>query len=288
MATKIDWVKNPDGTKGETWNPVTGCTKVSSGCKFCYAHRLFPRVYGRHVATIVDSDNGTIEQRPREFTDIGLHDDRLEKPLRWRKPRRVFVCSMGDLFHEAVPTEFILRVFEVMEQASQHTFQILTKRPRRMVEVLGGSSGAGLSAPPLPNVWLGVSVEDQPTADERIPLLLETPAALRFVSYEPALEHVDFYGETPEGVHDWLTGDVYSGSGNLAPEDRSKIDWVIAGCESGPKARPAQPYWFKGARDQCLAEGVPFFLKQMEIDGKLVKMPELDGEIWDQMPKGAG
>jgi protein gp37 len=211
--TKIEWCRGEDGAEGKTWNPVTWCTKVSAGCKNCYAEGVANRFWG-----------------DRKFTDVRTHADRLDEPLRWRKPRRVFVNSMSDLFHEYVPDEFIDRVFAVMSLAPQHTFQVLTKRPRRMREyvrsrtaeqcllaadegrargvmaeeprlsffarALLGSINGGVSKRdwPLPNVWLGVSCEDQKSADERIPLLLRTPAAVRFLSCEPLIGPVDLAG----------------------------------------------------------------------------------------------
>lgn len=180
-ATKIQWTD-------ETWNPVTGCTKVSQGCKHCYAERVFPRAYAK---------------TGRCFTDVRTHPERLDQPLRWKKPRRVFVNSMSDLFHEDVPDEFIDKVWEIMANAPDHTFQILTKRPARMLAWTGGVDAGKwpmwLLPWPLPNVWLGVSVEDQATADERIPPLLRTAAAVRFISLEPCLGPVD--------LSKWLVGE---------------------------------------------------------------------------------
>lgn len=206
-ATKIQWTD-------ATWNPVTGCSKVSAGCANCYAERLAPRVFaGQRVSALGPS--GVPEgHRQRRFTDVRCHPDRLDQPLRWRKPRRVFVNSMSDLFHEDVPDEFIDRVFAVMALSSRHTFQVLTKRPERMrryfvdrasrhiwataaSEFAGEVSGFGChqdvcqGSYPLPNIWLGVSCENQKTADERIPILLDTPAAVRFVSAEPLLGSID-------------------------------------------------------------------------------------------------
>jgi protein gp37 len=171
-----------------TWSPVTGCTKVSEGCRHCYAETMAKRFWG-----------------DRHFGDVQCHPDRLEQPLRWRKPRRVFVNSMSDLFHPAVPDDFIDRVFAVMALCPQHTFQVLTKRPERMRAWFDGGEHLRMTrcfrnfqhytkpvGPwPLPNVWLGVSVEDQATADERIPVLLDTPSALCFVSAEPLLGEID-------------------------------------------------------------------------------------------------
>ena len=218
-----------------TWNPVTGCTKVSQGCKNCYAERVFPRAYGVHVK----------DATPRKFTEVRCHPDRLDQPLRWRRARRIFVNSMSDLFHEDVPDQFIRDVFERMCRASHHHFQVLTKRPERMRQCRAGVAV-------LPNVWLGVSVEDQKTLMERLPHLMATPAAVRFVSYEPALGPVNF---AP-----WLKP-VSCVSPDPHGRDQ-RIDWIIAGGESGPRARPSHPDWFRAVRDQCQAAGVPFFFKQ--------------------------
>lgn len=247
MSTKIEWTD-------EVWNPVTGCDKVSQGCKNCYAERIAERFWGE-----------------RKFTDVQCHPERLDIPLHWRKPRRVFVNSMSDLFHEDVPEEFVDQVFAVMALSAQHTFQCLTKRPERMLEyvnamvdddlnrisdqacALSNSPCAVVDDWPLPNVWLGVSVEDQITADERIPLLLQTPAAVHFVSYEPALGPVDFASDSLKGIHD---------NSGLRRYAIDCIDWVICGGESGPGARPMRPECARSVRDQCVAADVPFFFKQ--------------------------
>jgi protein gp37 len=263
--TKIEWTD-------ETWNPVTGCTKVSQGCKNCYAERTATRLAGRVG----------YPPAPHQF-DVTLHHDRLNIPLRWRKPRRIFVNSMSDLFHPNVPCGFIDAVLEVIAACPQHTFQVLTKRPELIEEKLyrfckenpARELGGGDY---LPNLQIGVSVENQETANERIPWLLKTLAAVRFVSYEPALGPVDFFK---------ANGNV-SGV-NAAPKfswiANTGIDWVIAGCESGLGARPAQDDWFRSVRDQCLSANVPFFLKQMQgFNGAIVKMPELDGQVWAQYP----
>lgn len=230
--SKIQWTD-------ATWNPVTGCTKVSQGCKHCYAERVFPRAYGKE----------------RQFTDVRTHPDRLDQPLRWKRPRRVFVNSMSDLFHEHVPVDFVLRVWLTMMHAGRHTFQILTKRPARMRSILTSASFSSIK--PMPHIWLGVSVEDQATADERIPLLLQTPAAVRFVSYEPALGPVDFSG--PLSVELGRDGKLrYNPRHELSP----LLDWIIVGGESGPKARPFDTQWARDTIAQCKAAGVPCFVKQ--------------------------
>ena len=234
--TSIEWTD-------ATWNPVTGCTKVSAGCKHCYAERDWARL----------SANKATRYYGRAFTDVQCHYDVLELPFSWSKPRRVFVNSMSDLFHPDVPNNFIRAVFSVMATESHHTFQVLTKRADRMCELMnmwadddvfmhhGGMAPA--------NVWLGVSVEDQATADERIPLLLKTPAALRWVSAEPLLGPVDL-----RPYLDW--------SFALADKSRPDLDWVVAGGESGPKARPMHPDWVRILRGHCFLFNVPFLFKQ--------------------------
>jgi len=240
VSTAIEWTD-------ETWNPVTGCTKVSPGCDHCYAERITNRFGG-----------------PGAFDTVVLHPERLGKPLRWRKSRMVFVNSMSDLFHDDVPDEFIGRVWQVMGAASMHTFQVLTKRPGRMASLLNERILTHIPVLPnwpLPNVWLGTSVEDQKWADIRIPKLLDAPAAVRFLSCEPLLGPVDLR--------------IYPGSW---------VDWVIVGGESGPGARPMHPDWARSLRDQCVAAEVPFFFKQW--GGRIPKAGgrELDGRTWDAMP----
>ncbi len=218
--TKIEWAE-------KSWNPVTGCTKISEGCKNCYAERMSKRLAGRC---------GYPADNPFKVT---LHPERLDEPLRWKKPSRIFVCSMGDLFHEDVEPSFIQDVFWKMEECSQHIFMVLTKRPERMRKLLHVFYKGSQRILPK-HIWLGVTAENQEQADKRIPILLQIPAAVRFISYEPALGPVDF----------GLVG---------GPGDP---DWIIAGGESGPHARPAHPDWFRSAREQCQAAGVPFMFKQ--------------------------
>lgn len=234
--TSIEWAD-------EVWNPVTGCTKVSEGCRHCYAERIAGRFWGE-----------------RKFTEVQVHYHRLDDPLRWKKPRRVFVNSMSDLFHESVETLFIAEVFSMMQRCPQHTFMILTKRPKRMAELLvrwdHGRSLDHWPVWPLPNVWLGVSVENQKAADERIPLLLQTPAAVRFVSCEPLIGPVLLREE-------WLpllANTEYYATNPVSLQN--KLDWVIVGGESGPGARPMHPDWVRGLRDACKLASVPFFFKQ--------------------------
>lgn len=282
--TEIEWCKRP-GTKPETWNPTTGCNKVSQGCKNCYAevmHKrlqvMYPKKYGKPFL------EGVVE-----------HDDALMIPMKWNTPRTVFVNSMSDLFHDDVSYAFIFNVFVVMAMNPQHTFQVLTKRPGRMATIINSINGNTVHACadanlmrtvaaqlkkfvwPLPNVWLGTSCEDQQTANERIPLLLQVPAAVRFLSCEPLLGKIDFKEvnfKTVEHVDKWgippLTG----------------IDWVIAGGESGHGARPMHPDWVRSLRDQCQAADVSFFFKQWGVwYPEFVEMSEWD-EGTGLMPGG--
>jgi len=267
-----------------TWNPVSGCTRVSAGCDHCYAvaqshmrgANPMPAMQRKYAGLTVLNRSGD-----RHFNGTVRTDDAsLKAPFKWAKGRRVFVNSMSDLFHRDVPFEFIDKVFAVMALCPQHTFQILTKRPERMAEYLNSKSrdlgqgphldtGFAIDAAmhkmadgpysfdecdpkywPLPNVWLGTSVENQAAADERIVHLLKSPAAVRFLSGEPLLGAVDL--------------DVYlfGESGPGSPRDGHSISWVIVGGESGPGARPMHPDWARFIRDQCVAAGVPFFFKQ--------------------------
>ena len=273
MSTKIEWTD-------ATWNPVTGCTKVSQGCKNCYAERIWPKVEAaERKRTIFEWEKAP----KRAFTDVRIHMDRLTAPLHWAKGKRIFVDSMSDLFHEAIPFEFIADVFAVMSCTTRHQYQVLTKRPQRMLEFFawlkegpldtwgdpdrvdplrvwpqwtpssGNRGGYDNCGPtwPCENVWLGVSAEDQATADERIRLLQKTPAAVRFLSCEPLLGPMD--------IARYLIAKNIGGPGEATTYG---IDWVIAGGESGPKARPSHPDWFRSLRDQCAAADVPFFFKQ--------------------------
>ncbi len=237
-----------------TWNPVRGCSRMSAGCVNCYAERIavrfshkgapyegFADVPRRHSQT----GRATCGVRGHWTGRVELIAEKLDEPLHWRKPRRVFVNSMSDLFHEALSDDAIADVFTIMAAARQHTFQVLTKRPMRMLAWTHSADKymrqGGIL--PAPNIWLGVSVEDQATADERIPLLLQTPAAVRFVSYEPALGPIIL-----ANYKDWL---------------RAGLDWLIVGGESGPGARPCDVAWVRHVVRQCREAGVPCFVKQL-------------------------
>jgi protein gp37 len=258
--SKIQWTTS-------TWQPVRGCTPASPGCNNCYASRMATRLSGPGKPYTGLAKGGKWTGK------VKCCPEELDKPLRWKKPRRIFVCSMGDLFHKDVPFDFIDDVFRAIAKAPQHVYQILTKRPKRMKEYIEDrvedSSGGHFSDWPWNNVWLGTTIEDQKRADERTPVLLQTPAAVRFVSVEPMLEDV--------GLVEYLQP--------MGPmEGLPPLDWVVCGAESGHGARPFDVQWARYLRDQCVDAGVPFFLKAANIDGRLVKMPMLDGRTWKEMP----
>lgn len=233
--TAIEWTD-------ATWNPVTGCSKVSPGCAHCYAETLSLRFGWSKLPWTPE----------KARANVVLHPERLRKPLSWREPRMVFVNSMSDLFHELVPFKYIDAVFETMRDASRHTFQVLTKRPDRMREYMLGTD-------PLPNVWLGTSIENTRWI-ERADVLRETPAAVRFISAEPLLGPLPFLD---------LTG----------------IDWLIVGGESGQTHRPMREEWALELRDRAQAAGTAFFFKQW--GGRTPKSGgrELDGREWSEYPR---
>ena len=272
--TAIEWTD-------ETWNPTVGCTRVSPGCEHCYAERTAYRLdcMGKRGYESLVRTHPSGEAR---WTGkVTLFPERLDWPLRWRKPKRVFLTSMGDLFHEDVPDEFIDQVFGVMALAPQHTFQVLTKRPERMRSYLtdeivwgrveakarriylnhtGGRIAGKTLVGPLANVWPGVSCENQKTADERIPLLLQTPAAVRFVSAEPLLEQIGL--RSGDDFSDRGHGRRWLGTSLNAARSRG-VDWVIVGGESGPGARPCDLEWIRSIVEQCDLASVPCFVKQL-------------------------
>lgn len=236
QKSSIEWTDT-------TWNPVTGCTKVSPGCDNCYAERFSERFRGvpRHPFTT--------------GFDLTLRPDRLAQPFSWRKPRMVFVNSMSDLFHKEVPASYISRVFETMEAANSHTYQILTKRSSLMRNFVNQRYADG-RAPA--HIWLGVSIEDR-DALVRLRHLKEAQASIRFVSFEPLL-------------------------GPIAPVDLSGIQWAIVGGESGPRARPMDPAWARDLRDQCVESGVAFFFKQWGGVTPKSNGNHLDGRQWLEYP----
>jgi len=292
--TRIEWSE-------EVWNPVVGCTKVSAGCRNCYAERIYERFHPG-----------------QKFSEVRCLPGRLDAPLHWRKPRRVFVNSMSDLFHEDVPIQFFTEIYRSILMNYQHTFIVLTKRPERMVVTM--KTVIDLEGFVLDNLWLGVSVEDQDTADRRIPLLLQTPAAMRFVSVEPMLGPVDLPKCFKPEDEDWEEiNNILDANGDCEPEEfieeceeecdwinygnnlvvssewrewiswrkwraerfamGRKLDWVIVGGESGPKARPMKMEWLRSVVEQCKETGVPVFVKQDSglRPGRQGRIPD---ELW--------
>lgn len=235
MATQstIEWTE-------VTWNPVTGCTKISHGCKFCYAERMANRLRAMGMPKYKDGFAVTV------------HESVLTEPLRWRRPRLVFVNSMSDLFHRSVPSSFIEAVFDVMNRAPQHTFQVLTKRPSR-------AASLGKRLRWTPNIWMGTSIESSKWLG-RLAYLRDTGAQTRFLSLEPLL-------------------------GPLPDLELDEIDWVIVGGESGPRARPMQAEWVRNIRDNCVRNNVPFFFKQWGGVFKKKTGRILDNRTWDQLPR---
>ncbi len=235
LKSAIEWTES-------TWNPVTGCSKVSPGCKNCYAERMAFRLRAMGQAAY------------RNGFEVTLQEKALELPLRWKTPQVIFVNSMSDLFHEEIPEEFILKVFDVMNRAHWHTFQILTKRPERLAEL-------DIRLPWARNIWMGVSVENA-RYTHRIELLRNSAAHIKFLSLEPLL-------------------------GPISSLDLREIDWVIVGGESGPRSRPIQEDWVIDIRDQCRRQNVPFFFKQWGGANKKKAGRILKGRTWDEMPQVA-
>ena len=291
--TKIEWVKSSDGTKGETYNPIIGCSKISEGCRNCYAERMACRLalienappYGKVLRKKRD------EETQREYFNryggwngkTHMVESALDKPLKRKKSTIYFVDSMGDLFHENTPLKWILRVWNIMAQCQHHRFLILTKRAKMMHDLvpylLGNVPCNDNLKPanqwpqrPLPNVYLGVTAENQKTANERIPYLLKIPAVKRFISIEPMLESVNLRSVEVSDHGYWrgktyvdaLTGvrTSYLSGQKIEKEFYNEIDQVIVGGESGPDARPMHPEWVRSIRDQCKEAGTPFFFKQ--------------------------
>lgn len=334
--TKIEWTDT-------TWNPVRGCSRVSEGCRNCYAEKVAKRFSGTGQPY-----EGLIASGGQWNGNITPAHHLLGEPLKWKSPRKIFVNSMSDLFHENVPFEFIASVFAVMGVTTRHTYQILTKRPQRMREFFDWAlmrqdslgewekleptdfnadsrifdhwpkdvkwRGYDNCGPlfPYTNVWLGVSVEDQKTANERIPWLMDTPAAVRWISAEPLLGAIDLTRivypplKPKTDLHPYVAYDTLRGH-MIGPDDIGlpKLDWVVVGGESGPGARPMHPDWVRSLRDQCVSAGTAYFFKQwgehgpnwlndengkipgsewMDKVGKKRAGRLLDGVEWNQFP----
>lgn len=231
--SKIEWTES-------TWNPVTGCTKISEGCLNCYAERMAKRLQAMG------------QEKYKNGFKVTIQPNCLNEPLSWKKPQIIFVCSMSDLFHENVPDDYIKQVFEVMNKAHWHTFQVLTKRSKRLAQLATELNWTD-------NIWMGVTVESQ-AQKHRIADLVKTSAKVKYLSIEPLITQIK-------------------------PISLKGIDWVIVGGESGPGSRPIEENWVTYLRDKCLESKVPFFFKQWGGINKKQAGRELQGEIWSQYPK---
>lgn len=283
------------GWTDSTWPIVVGCDRVSSGCAACYAIREARRLGANPNPQVSSVYAGLVERQPNGQLDwtglVRCLPERLDWPLRWTRPRRIFVPSLGDLFHEDVPDDFIDQVFAIMRRTRRHTYQVLTKRPARMADYLrtpgraaaitalaAARTPAGWPMPtvwPLPNVWLGTSVEDQRTAQARLPALATIRAPVRFVSFEPLLGPID--------LHPWLgSGRFYTPIGAFTEPlvyDGASFEWAIIGGESGPQARPMDPEWARDLMRQCRSRGVAVFVKQ--LGGAFAKANGMTGKADD-------
>jgi len=257
--TKIEWTD-------ETWNPIVGCSKISAGCDECYAEKMANRLAHNPKA-------------PHAYGHVINHDGKwtgltklvytvLKKPYSWKKPKKIFICSMGDLFHESIPFDWIHKIMEVIMRCPQHTFQILTKRPERMKEYF-----SHFAANRFKNVWIGVTAENQEMADLRIPILLSIPCIVHFVSIEPMLGHVDL--------------NLWFYSGYLEPPYNDIIDWVICGGETGPKARKLEGGWIDSLKCQCIKFGVPLFFKSWGSYYKKVDHSLIEGVEYKEFPENS-
>ena len=311
MPTKIPYVKNPDGSPGEVWNPIIGCTRIKSGCHNCWAERLHDMRYKAWFAKLTDWTTCP-KQDWKPFSRVQFLPNRLQQPLHWRKPRTIFVCSMSDIFHKDVPFEFIDKMFAVMAMCPQHKFLLFTKRWERAAEYYRLKPDKAMHSDtrtritleamkhrqkhgddrdlylpwPLPNIHLYFSASTQPEVDEAVPILLNIPVAVRGLSLEPLLGPVDFskFSVTTQGDW-WGGGSVMTEGGALG-----HIGSIIVGCESGPNRRLCDIEDIKGVAEQCKAAGVPCYVKQIPIAGKCVTLNENTGAIWPawavrEMPK---
>jgi protein gp37 len=274
--TKIPWAEM-------VWNPISGCKKTSTGCQSCYAEKMANRLSGMPQQS---NKYGNVITDGKWNGNSCFDPESLKQPYKWKEGRMIFVCSMSDLFYEINNFSEIYRIFEVIRTERRHRFLVLTKRPERMAEFiqwygeqplavcLGAKINSVINGWPLPNLWLGVTAENQEMADKRIPILLDIPAAKRFVSIEPMLEEI------------YLENYLYTrfemgGARNM----HNELDWVLCGCESGVNRRPMDINWVRLLKNQCTEADVPFFFKQAYKGGKRIHMPQLDGQVYNQFPE---
>ena len=253
-----------------SWNPVTGCDKVSAGCKHCYAENYAKRRLGE------------FGKDDRKFMDVKCHTDKLEIPYGWQKPRKIFVNSMSDLFHEDVPFEFIFRVYATMARCPKHTFQVLTKRPERALEFyayladwmtkhVASSSFEAWYKSGMKNLWFGVTAEDQEMADKRILMLMQMPVALRWVSIEPMLSRIDLQSKTLGDTLCRCGGCLKMAKDFPRSGGLQRIDWVVVGCESGTSRRDCPVSWINDIREACQMNKTPLFVKQLSGEDKVIR-----------------
>jgi protein gp37 len=267
MPTKIEWTD-------ESWNPITGCRPISEGCLNCYARRMARRLAGRYG----------YPKAPNQFRPI-FHGDKLTQPSVWKKPRRIFVCSMGDIAHDDVPLEWFVLVYDQIAKCKQHTFMILTKRLKRLAYFMDGYAIPNYGI--LPNVWIGATVENQIRANERIPILLDIQAAVRFISVEPMLGPVDAESIDYGAPYPFKMASL---SGYYTNHNHVKIDWVICGAETGPGKRFMKNEWAIDLKNQCVDAGVPFFFKKDSYGNHILyeDWPNDSGKIWEEFPSIEG
>lgn len=299
VNSKIEWLKGSNGIHGATLNPFVGCSKISEACTNCYAEKMAWRLKNMGIPAYqnVVTDNGWTGK-------LATNRSQLGKLQRWKKPRRVFMCSMSDIFHEKADSRWIDDILDSCIASPQHTYIFLTKRPQNIEKIFPVCTGKQLDFLAT-KAWIGVTVENQQRADERIPILLQIPAAVRFVSIEPYLEYIDLENIDYGAPYPLKMAAL---SGYFANHNHMKLDWVICGGETGPRARPMHPDWVRSLRDQCVESGTPFFFKSWgewglnwlnDDEGNKIEGSEfidhmgkknagriLDGQTWDQFPKG--
>jgi protein gp37 len=265
MPTKIEWAE-------ESWNVITGCTPISLGCLNCYAKRMARRLAGRYG----------YPDKPNQFR-LTFHRDKITQPSVWKKPRRIFVCSMGDIAHDDVPIEWFAAVYDQIARCKQHTFMILTKRPWRLEYFM--REYAVYKYGVLPNVWIGTTVESQQGADKRIPFLLNIPAAVRFISVEPMLGPINLYSNAT-GLSKYSRPCIEPIDCQIPGDSTPMLDWVICGAETGPGKRFMKNEWAIDLKNQCVNAGVPFFFKKDSHGNHVLyeEAPNIYRCVWDEYP----
>lgn len=317
MSTNIEWVRNPDGTKGETWNFIRGCTEVSPGCAHCYAKAMAARFSGpgrpEHKALPFHGFARMTPSGPKWTGKVSLIHEKLDEPFHWEKPRTVFPCSMSDVFHEALSLEEIAEGFRTMAMSGRHSYLVLTKRIQRAARFFDEWTRGNLASPlagngdrkgtgwtwPLENVALGTTIENQSVADLRAGILMQIPATLRFLSVEPMLGPLDLKQwlylcradlvTDRNGRYSEVRHEAANTMGVFRHREAWALHWVICGAESGPDARPMDLGWARALRDQCADAEVPFFMKQICRNGRKLPLEEWPEDLrirqWPTLPR---